>query len=256
MGTPPHFFNDCVNLSDEFGGPIGANLSGMSVDESTRFEELPTRGEDFSSMSIDPQMYLRSSAAWPSTGMAAAVTNSSDYPEDPLQPKLEYDEDTIYPLRSDTLSARSSRSSFRPTPATSSHLSESSKSTEPQPLERRESDLKKIRGRKRKKTAEEVEEAKRENFLERNRLAASKCRQKKKEWEADLQETKHGLECQNSRLHMEYSGLLGQVTAMKNELMNHANCNDRNIDRWLTIEAQKFVERASERHVGNSTALQ
>ncbi|CAI4214814.1 unnamed protein product [Parascedosporium putredinis] len=83
---------------------------------------------------------------------------------------------------------------------------------------------------------------KRDKFLERNRIAASKCRQRKKEWINGLEEAKNGLETQNSHLQMEYNGLLSEVSRMKNQIMAHANCHDPNIDKWIENEARRFVQ--------------
>lgn len=95
--------------------------------------------------------------------------------------------------------------------------------------------------------------SKRSKFLKRNRIAASKCRQKKKEWVNNLEETRHGLEHQHSTLQMEYNDLLGEVTKMKNQLMQHAACNDSNINQWIENEARKFVQRtAAEYHMGHA----
>ncbi|SPO06886.1 uncharacterized protein DNG_09580 [Cephalotrichum gorgonifer] len=83
---------------------------------------------------------------------------------------------------------------------------------------------------------------KRDKFLERNRVAASKCRQRKKEWVSGLEEAKNGLEAQNSHLQMELNGLLGEVSRMKNQIMAHASCHDPNIDKWIDNEARRFVQ--------------
>ena len=108
---------------------------------------------------------------------------------------------------------------------------------------------KKKAGRKasKSKTAGEEEEAKRNKFLERNRIAASKCRQKKKEWISGLEGQKAGLESHNSQLQQEYSGLLGEVGGLKEELMSHANCNDPKINQWIENEANRFVQGMSDR---------
>ena len=84
--------------------------------------------------------------------------------------------------------------------------------------------------------------SRRDKFLERNRIAASKCRQRKKEWVSGLEEAKNGLETQNSQLQMEYNGLLGEVSRMKNQIMAHASCHDPNIDKWIDNEARRFVQ--------------
>ncbi|KAF7560497.1 hypothetical protein G7046_g3634 [Stylonectria norvegica] len=93
-----------------------------------------------------------------------------------------------------------------------------------------------------------VEEGpRRYQFLERNRIAASKCRKKKKEWVSDLEETKYWLEQQHTNLQREYNGLVNEVSQMKNHLMAHASCNDPNIDGWLEMEARKFIQKSTAR---------
>jgi len=103
------------------------------------------------------------------------------------------------------------------------------------------------KGKRGKAPTQDMHDGKRDKFLERNRIAASKCRQKKKEWVSELQETKQGLENQHAQLQMEYNGLVDEVTRMKNELMSHANCNDQNINLWLENEARRFVQVSAER---------
>lgn len=94
----------------------------------------------------------------------------------------------------------------------------------------------------------EEEEAKKNKTLERNRIAASKCREKKKDWTKDLEETKIGLESQNSHLQMEYSTLVKEVGEIRAQLMTHANCHDVNIDKYFENEAKRFVLGAGERY--------
>ncbi|XXH00184.1 mitochondrial 54S ribosomal protein YmL35 [Hypoxylon texense] len=89
---------------------------------------------------------------------------------------------------------------------------------------------------------------KRNRFLERNRVAATKCRQKKKEWVSDLEETRFGLEGQNSHLQMEYSSLKNEITHIKSQLMEHASCSDPNINKWIENEAKRFVLGTGERY--------
>ncbi|KAF5707098.1 transcription factor atf21 [Fusarium mundagurra] len=83
----------------------------------------------------------------------------------------------------------------------------------------------------------------RSKFLKRNRIAASKCRQKKKVWMRELEETKENLEIEYNALQSQYSELMGELTTIKNQLMDHASCNDANIDQWLDNEAKKYVQR-------------
>lgn len=85
------------------------------------------------------------------------------------------------------------------------------------------------------------DKAKRTESLKRNRMAASKCREKKKVSQHNLEEQKSDLEAQNSRLQREYNELLEEVSQMKNYLMVHAGCDDNRIDRWIKGEATRFV---------------
>ncbi|KAI0840047.1 hypothetical protein F5Y06DRAFT_263451 [Hypoxylon sp. FL0890] len=95
---------------------------------------------------------------------------------------------------------------------------------------------------------ERLDTAKRKKFLEKNRVAATKCRQKKKEWVSDLEEARFGLESQHNHLRLEYSNLRNEITQIKSQLMEHATCNDHNIDKWIENEAKRFVLKASERY--------
>lgn len=91
--------------------------------------------------------------------------------------------------------------------------------------------------------AKREDTAQRTKNLERNRIAASKCRQKKKEWVMELEETKSGMEMRHTNLRLEYLALLDEVTRIKNQLMAHAACNDPNINFWIEKEALRYVER-------------
>lgn len=81
------------------------------------------------------------------------------------------------------------------------------------------------------------------NALARNRIAASKCRVKKKEWTENLQLEKTGVEAIHKELHTQYITLLQEACALKNHIINHAGCCDPNIDGWISNEAAKFARR-------------
>ncbi|ROW11642.1 hypothetical protein VPNG_05556 [Cytospora leucostoma] len=83
---------------------------------------------------------------------------------------------------------------------------------------------------------------KRQKFLEKNRIAASKCREKKKRWVHDLEHNKSELERQNFELRLEHRNLINELSQTKNMLMNHSACKDPNIDRWLDNEARRIVQ--------------
>ncbi|KAI1655680.1 hypothetical protein F4813DRAFT_391530 [Daldinia decipiens] len=89
---------------------------------------------------------------------------------------------------------------------------------------------------------------KRTKFLERNRTAATKCRQKKREWVTGLEGTKFELENQHNLLQGEYSDLKNEITQIKSQLMDHSTCNDPNINKWIENEAKRFVLGTSEKY--------
>ncbi|ODA83564.1 hypothetical protein RJ55_02078 [Drechmeria coniospora] len=100
-------------------------------------------------------------------------------------------------------------------------------------------------GRKTAKKATK-EDARRHHSLERNRVAASKCREKKKQWVHELESKKAELEALHASLLVECTNLLEESTQIKNLLMDHAACHDPNIDMWLDNEATRFVHRPSD----------
>jgi hypothetical protein len=133
----------------------------------------------------------------------------------------------------ESTSSRTARSSI------DSHISKASTASSPPsvapPSKRR-------RTRKPRVSAATSQDAeKRGKFLERNRVAASKCRQKKKEYVSGLEETKADLESLNTHLTLERTKLLNELTSIKSHLMLHAGCNDRNINHWMMNEARQFV---------------
>lgn len=83
---------------------------------------------------------------------------------------------------------------------------------------------------------------KRKKFLEKNRIAASKCREKKKKWVHELEYNKSQLERQNMELRLEYRGLVNDLNQTKSMLMSHADCNDPNITEWLNNQARRIVQ--------------
>ncbi|KAG8158713.1 hypothetical protein KVR01_011156 [Diaporthe batatas] len=83
---------------------------------------------------------------------------------------------------------------------------------------------------------------KRKKFLEKNRIAASKCREKKKKWVHDLEYNKSQLERLNMELRLEHRGLISELNQTKSMLMSHADCNDPNITEWLNHQARRIVQ--------------
>ncbi|KPV74614.1 uncharacterized protein RHOBADRAFT_53583 [Rhodotorula graminis WP1] len=79
-------------------------------------------------------------------------------------------------------------------------------------------------GRGRKKDSGETEEEKRKNFLERNRQAALKCRQRKKAWLQSLQTKVELLTTDNDTLQSTVNNLKEEVHSLRSILAAHANC--------------------------------
>ncbi|KAF2838130.1 hypothetical protein M501DRAFT_1004979 [Patellaria atrata CBS 101060] len=82
------------------------------------------------------------------------------------------------------------------------------------------------------------EAAKRNAFLERNRLAASKCRQKKKEWTQDLEKKARELAAERAYLMAQVSELKNNILFLKDECLKHSNCGCTRIRDYLQREAQ------------------
>ncbi|ORZ03456.1 hypothetical protein BCR43DRAFT_483399 [Syncephalastrum racemosum] len=68
------------------------------------------------------------------------------------------------------------------------------------------------------------EEEKRRNFLERNRIAALKCRQRKKQWLSNLQAKVDYLTNDNEELQLQASALREEIVNLKTLLLAHKNC--------------------------------
>ncbi|KAK9471246.1 uncharacterized protein V1510DRAFT_368516, partial [Dipodascopsis tothii] len=69
------------------------------------------------------------------------------------------------------------------------------------------------------------EEDKRKNFLERNRVAALKCRQRKKQWLANLQAKVEYYGSENDALNAQVTALREQVVSLKAILLAHKDCS-------------------------------
>lgn len=83
---------------------------------------------------------------------------------------------------------------------------------------------------------EEGEERKRKAFLERNRQAACRSRQKKKEWIGNLEAHAAHLQNQNQHLTSEIDQLRKEMFALRHTLSFHERCGCPNIGDWLARE--------------------
>ncbi|XP_029451057.1 cyclic AMP-dependent transcription factor ATF-7 isoform X1 [Rhinatrema bivittatum] len=78
-------------------------------------------------------------------------------------------------------------------------------------------------GRRRRATEEDPDE-RRQRFLERNRAAASRCRQKRKVWVSSLEKKAEELTSQNVQLSNEVTLLRNEVAQLKQLLLAHKDC--------------------------------
>ncbi|NXG17321.1 ATF7 factor, partial [Grallaria varia] len=79
-------------------------------------------------------------------------------------------------------------------------------------------------GGRRKRTVDEDPDERRQRFLERNRAAASRCRQKRKLWVSSLEKKAEELTTQNIQLSNEVTLLRNEVAQLKQLLLAHKNC--------------------------------
>ncbi|KAJ2901478.1 bZIP transcription factor [Zalerion maritima] len=69
-----------------------------------------------------------------------------------------------------------------------------------------------------------TDEEKRKNFLERNRVAALKCRQRKKQWLANLQNKVELYSQENDQLTAQITALREEIVNLKTLLLAHKDC--------------------------------
>jgi len=115
-------------------------------------------------------------------------------------------------------------------------------------------------GRKRKKSSVDLDDddedeedisglteaEKRARFLERNRVAASKCRKKKKLMNQRLEEKSRLLVQQNRFLSATLSKLRGDVLRLKQLVLMHHDCKHAPIEKYLHQEAGRYLAGESE----------
>ncbi|PKY03529.1 hypothetical protein P168DRAFT_213436, partial [Aspergillus campestris IBT 28561] len=73
----------------------------------------------------------------------------------------------------------------------------------------------------------------REQYLERNRQAASKCRQKRKRATEELRAQYKELKGKHEQLDALEYDLRDSVTRLKTELLKHHDCGDPNVNAYL-----------------------
>jgi hypothetical protein len=253
MDTPSHFFNDCMDFGDPNSYQSPEHDAADATGTMFPLHQYTPHDDKLALDCTAPSLNGRLRSRMEMWGGFADHFDTMVPDRDPLfvDPGL-YDGESENDEIKAQIQVLSMEMSRPPTRRASSSKSGSNRTTK---SESASTDItppdqeppKKRKSRKTKRDPENgVEEHKRSKFLERNRIAASKCREKKKQYVSDLEETKIGLETQHAHLQMEYNGLLGEVSGLKHHLMTHAKCNDPNIDRWLNNEATRFVQTSNE----------
>ncbi|XP_042632504.1 cyclic AMP-responsive element-binding protein 5-like isoform X4 [Cyprinus carpio] len=77
---------------------------------------------------------------------------------------------------------------------------------------------------RRRRTSEEDPDERRQKFLERNRAAATRCRQKRKVWVMSLERKAEDLTHTNLQLQNEVTSLRTEVSQLKQILLAHKDC--------------------------------
>ncbi|KAJ5939484.1 hypothetical protein N7466_002618 [Penicillium verhagenii] len=86
----------------------------------------------------------------------------------------------------------------------------------------------------------------RERHLERNRIAANKCREKRKREHARMQTALDIEAARHKNLQAEVGVLREEIWYLKNELFVHAKCDDRFINSQLDEMASRFAHGAGD----------
>ena len=86
------------------------------------------------------------------------------------------------------------------------------------------------------------EDDRRSKFLERNRVAASKCRQKKKEWTSNLESNARELQQGKSHMALIVNSLKDEVMFLKGEMLKHTSCGCERIRGYLDRETDNITK--------------
>ena len=81
---------------------------------------------------------------------------------------------------------------------------------------------------------------KKEKYREKNRLAAAKCRAKKKENIEDIEVKQRKLSAMNSSLKKQMQDLRGELTGLRTHALNHQDCNCQ-ISRYNINQAKRVA---------------
>ncbi|KAJ3323301.1 hypothetical protein HDU76_013695 [Blyttiomyces sp. JEL0837] len=87
---------------------------------------------------------------------------------------------------------------------------------------------------------------KRKRFLERNRIAASKCRQKKKQWIYELERKASEATERNAELNVLVGQLREEVLMLKNQMLLHRKCGCQEVQGYLRDAGKQFSQQGND----------
>ncbi|SAL95517.1 hypothetical protein [Absidia glauca] len=103
-----------------------------------------------------------------------------------------------------------------------------------------------------KKPRPDDEDEKRKNFLERNRLAALKCRQRKKQWLNNLQAKVEFLTNDNEQLQIQTNTMREEIMNLKTLLLAHKDCS---VSQANAAQQQAVLQAAAPSTVPTSSSV-
>ncbi|XP_033825569.1 cyclic AMP-dependent transcription factor ATF-7a isoform X2 [Periophthalmus magnuspinnatus] len=101
-------------------------------------------------------------------------------------------------------------------------------------------------GGRRRRTADDDPDERRQRFLERNRAAASRCRQKRKLWVSSLEKKAEELSSLNVSLSNEVSLLRNEVAHLKQLLLAHKDCPVTTLQKKTAYLVEESLKDSSE----------
>ncbi|KAL8651459.1 MAG: hypothetical protein Q9210_003236 [Variospora velana] len=93
-----------------------------------------------------------------------------------------------------------------------------------------------------------TDEEKRKNFLERNRVAALKCRQRKKQWLANLQAKVEIFSSENDTLSAQVNQMRDEIVQLKQILLQHKDCpvsQGQGLNQYFQQQQQEYQNHAN-----------
>jgi hypothetical protein len=216
------------NRMDSLGSswqPVNNKNFNLTIDTSLADRSNANSGVDPSAISMDSSAHPLSSM-WPSPFMDP----QGDYAISPktLRQHGQYTppEDAALPKLDEITSQDDDASPMFESRQTSSERTHA-----------QQSNHRKVPAKRRRKSVkgdtEEQGDEQREEFLARNRLAASKSRQKKKEWTHGLENRLRNHQAENTHLKFTVDTLRAEVLQLKNLCLQHNYCGCEQIREYL-----------------------